>query len=317
MNRKLELFDMRYSVIFLVDQIHPRFHDFLTTMAGVFQERGEAFEVIVVANGVEGFVKTQLGNGAIRLKDIKAIAFSQPVSPSACLRAALNECRGSIVMVTGAFQELTADSYRNLLNAWDCHIDVVLPYRKVRNDPLFNRMHSMMLNKLLGDAVGISIHDIGCEVRLFRREVLDNTEIYGNLNKYLPLLAVQKGYKIREIECDQLNRFHKTRYYGFRLYLSRLTEIMNLFFSARFSRKPLRFFSLSGAVLMGFGWLSFIYIGAQKIIHNTPIGSRPLLIVGLIALVAGAQIASFGLLGEIIAFIHGRSRKEYTIEKSL
>jgi hypothetical protein len=298
-----------------VDQINARFHDFLTTIAGIFQERGEAFEVIVVANGVEGFVKTQLGNGANHLKEIKAIAFNQPVSPSACLRAALNECRGSYIMVTGAFQELTADSYRNLLDAWDGLIDVVLPYRKVRNDPLFNRMHSMILNKLLGDAVGISIHDIGCEVRLFRREVLDNIEIYGNQHKYLPLLAVQKGYKIREIECDQLNRVYRTRYYGLRLYLSRLTEILNLFFSARFLRKPLRFFSLLGAFLMGFGLLSFIYIGAQKIIHNTPIGSQPLLIVGLIALVAGVQIASFGLLCEIVAFIHGRSRKEYTIEK--
>lgn len=308
---------MRYSIIFVVEQLNQHFHEFLETIYGVFKERQETFEVLVVANGVEGFVKTQLGIDANRLKEIKAIAFNHPVSPSACLRAALNECRGSDIMVTGAFQELTADSYRKLLDAWDGQVDVVLPHRKVRKDPFFNRMHSMMLNKLLGDAVGVSIHDIGCEVRLFRREVLDNIEIYGNLYKYLPLLAVQKGYKIQEIECDQLNRVNKTRYYGFRLYLSRLTEILNLFFSVKFSRKPLRFFSLSGSILIGIGAVSLLYVGTQKILYNTPIGSRPLLIVGLIALVAGAQIASFGLLGEIIAFIHGRSRKEYTIEKTV
>jgi hypothetical protein len=231
------------------------------------------------------------------------------------LRAALGECRGTDIMVTGPYQELAPGSYRKLIGAWDEEMDIVIPYRKVRKDPFFNRLHSRMLNKMLREAVGIDIHDIGCQVKLFRREVLEGLEIYGNMYRYLPLLAAQKGYKIKEIECDQFDRPRETRFYSYKLYLNRLIEILNLFFGAKFSKKPLRFFSLLGSILMGSGVLSFMYIGLQKILYNTPIGSRPLLIVGLIALVTGSQIASFGLLGEIIAYIHGRYRKEYTIEK--
>jgi len=311
----MEFFKMQYSIIFMVDHENPDFYSFIDTVCEAFQGSGLRFEVLIVANGVEDFVKAQLGRSAKHVNDVKVITFNRPVSQSACLQAALKECSGANVMVTGSSQELAPESYRKLIATWDSQKDVVIPYRKVRRDPLFNRLHSRMLNKMLQDAVGIDIHDIGCQVRIFRREVLDQLEIYGNMHRYLPLLAAQKGFKIHEVECDQLNRPRQTRYYNYKMYLNRLTEILNLFFSAKFSRKPLRFFNLLGSILMGAGATSLLYIGIQKILYNIPIGSRPLLILALVALVTGAQIASFGLLGEIIAFIHGRYRKEYTIEK--
>jgi hypothetical protein len=308
---------MRYSVIFIVDKADSQFHDFLEMIHGTFQEKGESFEILIVAIGVERFVREQLGTIIIHFEQIKIIAFNNAVFQSSCLRVALDECKGAEILVAGAFQELTSESYRRLIEAMDDQVDVVVPYRKFRKDPLFNRVHSLMLNKMLGDAVGVKFHDIGCEVRLFRRQVFEHMEIYGNMYKYLPLLAVQKGFKIREIECEQISRVRRTRYYSYRLYLSRLTEILNLFFSAKYSRKPMRFFSFSGSILIGIGILSMLHIAVQKILYDISIGSRPLLILALVALVTGAQIASFGLLGEIIAFIHGRFRKEYTIEKKI
>jgi hypothetical protein len=90
---------------------------------------------------------------------------------------------------------------------------------------------------------------------------------------------------------------------------------LNLFFSTKFSKKPLRFFNLVGASFIAAGLLALFYVGIQKAIFNVAIGARPLLMIGMIGLVGGAQLASFGLLGEIISFVHGRSRREYTIEK--
>lgn len=308
---------MRYSAIFIVDQSDAQFHAFLDTICEAIQESGDSFEIVIVANGLESFVREQLCIGIHRFDGTKIISFNSPVSRSACLKAALDECRSAEILVAGAFQELTPASYRKLLESMDNQADVVIPYRRVRRDPLFNRLHSMMLNKMLGDAVGINIHDIGCEVRLFRREVLDDLIIYGSMYKYLPLLAAQRGFKIREVECEQMVRVRRTRYYSYKLYLSRLTEILNLFFNSKYYRKPMRFFSFSGSILIGTGVSSLLYVAAQKIVYDIPIGSRPLLILALVALVAGAQIASFGLLGEMITFIHGRFRREYTIEKKV
>jgi len=194
-------------------------------------------------------------------------------------------------------------------------VDLVVPYRKRRKDPILNRVHSTLLNTIVTRVIGIKIHDIGCNAKLFRREVLEGMDLYGNMYRYFPALAAQKGFKVKEVECDQVEKARKTRFYNLRLYLDRVIEILNLFFSTNFSKKPLRFFSFVGSSFMAIGIIALLYIGIQKVIFEIPIGARPLLLISMISFVGGAQIASFGLLGEIISFVHGRSHKEYTIEK--
>ncbi len=165
--------------------------------------------------------------------------------------------------------------------------------------------------------VGGKIHDMGCNAKLIRREVLEDIELYGNMLRYLPALASQKGYKIKELECEQQKKPRKAKLYSIRLYLDRLVEIVNLFFSAKFSKKPLRFFSLVGSGFSIAGLAALLLVVFERLFSSLPIGNRPLLVVAVISIVLGAQFASFGLLGEIISFVHGRSHKEYTIEKMI
>jgi hypothetical protein len=194
-------------------------------------------------------------------------------------------------------------------------VDLVVPFRKKRKDPIINRLHSKLLNMVVKKVIGTRINDIGCNVKLFSREVLESLDLYGNMYRYFPALAAQKGFKIKEVECDQAEKVRKTKFYNIRLYLDRAIEILNLFFSTNYSKKPLRVFNFVGSSFMVFGALVLMYVGIQKVIFEIPIGTRPLLMVAMVSLVGGTQIASFGLLGEIISFVHGRSRKEYTIEK--
>ncbi len=194
-------------------------------------------------------------------------------------------------------------------------VDLVIPCRKRRKDPSLNRFHSQLLNKVIRRVFGIEMNDIGCNVKLMRREVLAGLELYGNMYRYLPILAFQKGFKIKEIECDQVDKVRKTSFYSWRTYLDRFIEILNLFFSTNFLKKPLRFFNLIGAGFIIAGALALLCVGLQKVILGVPLGARPLLMIGMIFLVGGAQIASFGLLAEIISFVNGRAQREYTIEK--
>jgi hypothetical protein len=227
----------------------------------------------------------------------------------------LSECKGSIIMTLGAFQELTITSYGKIIDSMTDGVDLVLPCRKLRKDPALNRLHSRLLNKVIKKVFGIEMSDIGCNAKIMRREILGDLELYGNMYRYLPVLAFQKGFKIKEIECDQIDKTRKTSFYSWRVYLDRFIEILNLFFSTNFSKKPLRFFNLVGITFIIAGMFTLFYIGIQKMLFDIPIGARPLLVIGMVCLVGGAQIASFGLLGEIISFVNGRSRKEYTIEK--
>ena len=311
----LEFTIMIYSVIFLVEDESPDFCQFFDMICRLFKQKEKEFEIIIVANATENFVKSQLISLENHSEEVKMISFQQKVSQSLCMKVALGECGGEKILTLGPFQELTAESYEKLVNSIPEGVDIVVPYRKLRKDPIINRLHSKFINKAVKMLLGVKLNDIGCNVKFMRREVLEAVELYGNMYRYFPVLAMQKGFKIKEIECDQVDKIRKTRFYGLRLYLDRLIEILNLFFSTNFSKKPLRFFNLVGSGFMVFGVMALFYAGMQKVISDIPIGDRPLLIVAIISLVAGAQLASFGLLGEIISFVYGRSRKEYTIEK--
>jgi hypothetical protein len=306
---------MKYSIIFLIEEESEEFSSFFDLVYGVFEKQNKDFEVLVVANGTERFVASELNSRRHNLERLKVIAFPRTVPQPVCLKVALSECSGTEILTLGPFQELSPASYEMVIRSMAEGVDLVVPYRKSRKDAFLNRVHSRILNNVVRWVLGVKLHDIGCSVKFYRREVRESVELYGNMYRYLPVLAVQKGFRIKEIECEQSVKTRKARFYKLRLYLDRSIEILNLFFSTNFSKKPLRFFNLLGAGLMVAGALALLFVGVQRVVFDVLIGARPLLILGMIGLVGGAQIAGFGLLGELISFVHGRSRKEYTIEK--
>jgi hypothetical protein len=233
-----------------------------------------------------------------------------------CIKEAMRECSGNRILTLSTYQELTPASYEKLICSMNEGVDFVVPYRKKRKDAFLNRFHSRFFNMAIKWALEENLKDIGCNVRFFRREVLESLELYGNMYRYISALAMQKGFNVKEVECDPAEKTGvETRYYNLRLYLDRSIEIFNLFFSTRFSRKPLRFFNTVGVSLIIIGVLVLVCVGVEKVIFHVPIGMRSLMMLGVICFVGGAQISGFGLLGEIISFVHGRSRKEYLIEK--
>jgi hypothetical protein len=308
---------MKYSIIILVETESDEFRPFFGLICDLLSARSAAFEVIVVANATGDFVQRSLSDREGFLPPLMVITFHKKVSSSVGLNAALKESRGELILTLSPYQELRSQDYAALLDAMSPEIDLVLPFRKIRRDPMLNILHSRLLNFALKLMVGGKIHDMGCNAKLVRRHVLEDIELYGNMFRYLPALASQKGYKIKEIECEQKKKTRKAKFYAFRLYLDRLVEIANLFFSTNFSKKPLRFFSLVGSGFILAGLAALVFIVFEKLFFSLPIGNRPLLMVAVISIVVGAQFASFGLLGEIISFVHGRSRQEYNIETIL
>jgi len=152
-------------------------------------------------------------------------------------------------------------------------------------------------------------------VKVFKREVLEETDFCGNMYRFLPIVAARKGFKNKEIKCEHYEERGKKGFYSLSEYFERLIDIFTLYFNTRFSKKPLRFFSTIGAVFILIGLFITSFVLYQKIFFGYPIGDRPVLLLAILFMVIGTQAASVGLLGEIIAFTHGRARKEYTIEK--
>ena len=308
---------MKYSVIVLLElnEMHKGSVQFIQNLYELFSNRQEPFEILVIANGIGEFLKNELTDLLIRQDKIKALEFNTKTTQAVCLKAALKETSGQIVVVCGSYQQITNDSLLKLLNSIDSETDIVTPWRQHRVDSALNQFQSKLFNTLVRKLTATSYHDTSCTVKVFRREVLENVEIYGSMYRFLPILADQRGFKTKEIKCEHYQQHGKSTYYGLTHYINIFIDIFTLYFNTWFTRKPLRFFSTIGAILSFIGLFITSYVLTQKLFLGYSIGNRPLLLLAIFFMVLGIQAASAGLLGEIIAFTHGRHRKEYTIEK--
>jgi hypothetical protein len=310
MSKKAEI-----SIVILLAEETPDFAQYVEMLCELFQRRGTLFELIIIANGVEGFLRTQLGFMPEGCGSIKVFSFPSRVSHAVCVRAAVKESSAEILVMCGSYRQIAVDAFAELLNALDDNVDLVCPWRRHRIDSLLKKVQSRIFTAIIVFLTGSKLHDLNCTPRVLRRQVLESIRLYGNMYRFLPILAQQKGYQVREVICAHAQERGKTGFYSFSEYLERLVDIGTLYFNTRFSRKPLRFFSTVGAVLMASGFLISIWVFIQKILHKVSIGDSLELMTAVILMVAGVAAAGLGLLGEIIAFTHGRQIKEYTIEK--
>jgi hypothetical protein len=308
---------MRYSIIVLLEleEMHKGSVQFIQNLHKLFSNRQETFEILVITNGIGEFLKNELMALLNSHEKVKALEFNEKTTQAVCLKAALEETSGEIMVVCGSYQQITSDSLLKLLDNMEDEADIVTPWRQHRVDSVLNQFQSKLFNALVRKLTASVYHDTSCTVKVFRREVLEDVEIYGNMYRFLPILADQKGYKAKEIKCEHYQQHGKSTYYGLTHYINIFIDIFTLYFKTWFIRKPLRFFSAIGVILSFTGVFIASYVFVQKIILDYSIGNRPLLMLAIFFMVLGIQAASVGLLGEIIAFTYGRNRKEYTIEK--
>lgn len=308
---------MKYSVIILLEEKSEKFVHLIEMIHEIFSSRQDPFEILIIANGLEAFLKRELEKIANLNHYLKAFTLNKKNSTAIALKAAYEESSGDIIVVCGSYLQVSKKSFSELLNALDDKTDIITPWRYNRVDPAFNQFQSRAFNLLVNKIMRSDIKDLSCTLKIFRREVLENIKLYGNMYRYLPIVAIKNGFRNKQVKCEHFQEFGKTGFYGLRSYLGRITDIFTLYFNTRFSKTPLRFFSLLGAGFFGIGLFLNTYVFIQKIFLGLPIGDRPILLLAVLFMVMGAQAATVGLLGEIIAFTHGRQKKGYTIEKSI
>lgn len=309
--------DIKYSILVLLEEPHQDFVQFVRNLHDVFSRRHFPFEILIMANGTGSFLRDQLKELQGFNHRLKAFDFNTPTTQAVCLKGALKESNGEIIIVCGSYQQITNDSLLQLLDALDDATDIISPWRQHRVDPWFNRFQSQVFNILVRKITGLDLHDLSCTVKVFRREVLEQTEIYGNMYRFLPIVAARKGFKTKEIKCSHREERGKTGFYRLSDYITRLIDIFTLYFNTRFTRRPLRFFSGIGLGFLSFGLVVLSYIFAKKFLMGHPVGNRPILFLAIFLMAIGVQAASIGLLGEIIVFTHGRHRREYSIQKEI
>lgn len=283
--------------------------------AELLHER-RTWEVIFVFDGVTG----RAWEEAQRLRRdypnrVRSISFKNPFGESVCLSAAVERARGRYLVTSPQYVQVDPVELRAMLAALDEGADFVTPWRSPRVDPWLNRLQSWAFNLVLRHIVRMEFHDLNCYFRAIRREVLEDVAVYGDMYRYLPVIAYRQGYRVVEVKVRHLKEWGGTGVFGLGVYTRRFLDILAVTFLTKFTLKPLRFFGTIGGLFSLIGVGICAYMTVQKIWFEQGISGRPLLLLGVLLIVLGVQVLGFGLVGEIIIYSQARNLKEYRIER--
>jgi len=252
-----------------------------------------------------------------RGEPIRIVILPRSYGEATALTIGFEQALGDVIIILPAYFQTVPEGIRKILSLLKEGKDVVVAQRWPRIDPWINRVQNYCFHLITRRLTGVELHDLGCGLKGLRRRVVREIHLYGDLHRFLPLLAYQRGFRVAEVPVPQHPQDGRMRIYRPGVYLRRLLDILTLVFLFKFMKKPLRFFGLIGTGLFGAGFCTTGILAVQKLLGLTALADRPLLILGVLLMVLGVQTGSIGLLGEMIVFTHARKMKEYSIDKSL
>jgi glycosyltransferase involved in cell wall biosynthesis len=277
---------------------------------------GCGYEIIFVDDGsTDGSVEV-LQDLHARDSHVKVVMFRRNFGKSAALTAGFSEVQGEIVVTMDADLQDDPQEIPRFLEKLDEGYDLVTGWKHPRLDPLNKTAPSKLFNYVVARSEKIQIHDFNCGFKVMRREVVEELSIYGELHRYIPVLANWDGFRVGEIKVKHHPRKFGRSKYGVKRFTRGMFDFLTVRFLTRYSWRPLHFFGLFGllALLTGLvvsGYLSTLWFTGERI------GHRPLLLLGTLLVIIGVQFLSFGLLAEMTTSKANAGRKLYVIKKTL
>ncbi|HCY20224.1 MAG: glycosyl transferase [Deltaproteobacteria bacterium GWC2_42_51] len=285
----------------------------------VMDDTGLQYEIIFIDDGSADNTFSLLSSIQKIDNNVVVISFRRNFGQTAAMAAGFDYARGEIIVTMDAdLQNDPKDIPRLLEKAKE--YDVVSGWRKNRKDPFFSRrLPSMIANYLISKVTGVYLHDYGCTLKAYRKEVVKNIRLYGEMHRFIPAIANWIGATFtEEVVGHHHRRFGKSKY-GISRTLRVLLDLLTVKFLQSFSTRPIHAFGTPGLVLGGIGFLISLYLTYAKLALGYQIGGRPLLLLAVLLIILGAQLVVMGLLGEMLARVYHESQSKaiYTIRKIL
>jgi len=287
------------------------------THAAVLERTGRSFEFLFVIDGGFEWASGPLDRLIAEGMPIRVITLPRSFGEATALTVGFEQAHGDVLVTVPAYFQVEPKGLEDILQAIEKGHDIVATRRWPRIDSNLNRLQTRLFHFITARLTGVNLHDIGCGLRAIRKRVISEIHLYGDLHRFLPIFAFQRGFRLTEVSVPQHPREARLRVYRPGVYLRRFLDIMTMVFLFKFTKKPLRFFGLIGSGLFASGLTISLLVTMQRIISATPLADRPLLIMGVLLMVLGVQVGSIGLLGEMIIFTHARKMKDYAIENFL
>ena len=305
------------SVIVPVVERYNNLHQLYSEFSSAFDKLDKSHEFIFVVDGEFFEAFEDLKKLKTKHPSIKIIKLVKNFGESMALSIGAEKAQGNYIFTLASYFQVEPECINTIWNELNNGCDLILTRRYPRIDSKLNRLQSFIFHWMISKITSTHFHDISCGLKGMKKKVFEEINLYGDLHRFIPILADKCGFRIKEIEVKQRKEDRALRLVGSGTYVRRLLDILTIFFVTKFTMKPLRFFGLIGIALFGAGGTITGYLGLYRILGLGGIADKPLLLLGVILMVLGVQTLSIGLIGEIIIFTHARDIKEYNIEEYL
>jgi glycosyltransferase involved in cell wall biosynthesis len=308
---------MTISIVIPLYNEEENVRELYGSLKPVMDSLGDEYEIIFIDDG-------STDNTLSLLQEIKAaddgvivLSLRRNFGQTAAFAAGFDYSRGDIIVTMDGDLQNDPKDIPKLLELMKDN-DLVSGWRKKRKDPfLSRRLPSILANSLISKVTGVNLHDYGCSLKAYRRDVIKNLKLYGEMHRFIPAVASWYGVRIAEVETTHHPRLRGKSKYGISRTMKVVLDLITVKFLQSFSTKPLQFFGPIGILSGSLGFLISLYLSIDKILSGKDIGGRPLLLLGALLIIVGIQFIGMGLLGEMMVRVYHETQKKpiYVIKK--
>ncbi len=272
---------------------------------------GRPYELIVVDDGSTDQTAARLREAVARFPILRVVRLRGNFGQSAALAAGFDLAGGELVVTMDGDRQNDPADIPRLVDKLKEGYDVVSGWRRHRQDPLWSRrIPSRLANALISWITGVHLHDYGCALKVYRREILRDIQLYGEMHRFLPALARWVGATIGEIPVGHWPRRSGVSKYGLGRTIRVLLDLLTVKFLMSYWTRPIQIFGLLGFGVGGAGALLAALLSYQRIVHGVPLANRPILLLAVLLVLVGIQFVSIGLLGEMLVRTYHESQRK-------
>ncbi len=278
------------------ESLEPLYH----RLQEVLDQMNRSYEVLLVDDGSSDGSLEKMKSIHAENNRFKIIQFRRNFGQTAAIAAGFRFARGKVVVTIDADLQNDPQDIPSILEKMEEGYDVVSGWRKNRHDKFLTRtLPSVCANWLISQLTGVHLHDYGCTLKAYTKDVVKNIDLYGEMHRYIPALASWLGVSVAEVPVTHHRRKYGRSKYGLSRIVRVLLDIIALKFLLSYSTRPIQVFGLVGLVSAGLGFLISLYLTVERLFFDKPLANRPLLLLGVLLIFVGLQFISMGLLGEM------------------
>jgi glycosyltransferase involved in cell wall biosynthesis len=302
---------MKLSIVIPVYNEEENIPKLYEELKEVLEKLGKDYEIIFVDDGSTDRTYEILKELAEKDKHVKVIRFRRNYGQTAAMYAGFQYAEGDVIITMDGDLQNDPKDIPKLLEKIEEGYDIVSGWRKDRKDKFLTRiLPSKIANWLISKVTGVHLHDYGCTLKAYRKEVAKNYRLYGDMHRFLPAVAKSFGAKITEVVVNHRPRIYGKSKYGIGRTIRVMLDILLVKFLNDYLNKPMYAFGGLGLLMMFVGFLIMLYLTVEKIFFGASIGNRPLLILGVLLFLSGLQLLSTGIIAEVVIRTYYESKRD-------